>query len=141
MLILDTDHVTMLQWAESEEALRLWARLEQAPGEEHATTIISDEEQSRGWLTYLSRARTVAQEIEAYRRLDRHLETYRAIKVLTFDDAAGAEYQRLRRARVRIGTMDLKIAAIALAYGATLLSRNLSDFRQVPDLRVEDWTT
>jgi tRNA(fMet)-specific endonuclease VapC len=36
--------------------------------------------------------------------------------------------------------MDLKIAAIVLAHDATLLSRNLSDFRKVPGLKVEDWT-
>jgi len=40
--------------------------------------------------------------------------------------------------------MDLKIAAIALANNAKLLSRNLSDYlsdyRKVPGLQVEDWT-
>jgi tRNA(fMet)-specific endonuclease VapC len=36
--------------------------------------------------------------------------------------------------------MDLKIAAIALAHKATLLSRNLRDFSRVPDLKVEDWS-
>jgi tRNA(fMet)-specific endonuclease VapC len=35
---------------------------------------------------------------------------------------------------------DLKIAAISLANNATLLSRNMQDFRRVPGLRVEDWT-
>ena len=40
---------------------------------------------------------------------------------------------------IRIGAMDLKIASIALANNATLLSRNLKDFGKVPDLKVEDW--
>jgi predicted nucleic acid-binding protein len=42
--------------------------------------------------------------------------------------------------KVRIGTMDLRIASIALANGFTLLTRNLVDFQQVPGLKVEDWT-
>jgi predicted nucleic acid-binding protein len=37
--------------------------------------------------------------------------------------------------------MDLKIAAICLVEGATLLSANLKDFQQVPGLHVEDWLT
>ncbi|MEO5802504.1 MAG: type II toxin-antitoxin system VapC family toxin, partial [Verrucomicrobiota bacterium] len=40
---------------------------------------------------------------------------------------------------VRIGSMDLKIACIALAHDATLLTRNVNDFSQVPGLRVENW--
>lgn len=43
--------------------------------------------------------------------------------------------------RLGIGTMDLRIAAIAIANEATLLSRNLKDFARVPDLKVEDWLT
>jgi tRNA(fMet)-specific endonuclease VapC len=35
--------------------------------------------------------------------------------------------------------MDLKIAAIALAYDATVLTRNVSDFGKVTGLKVEDW--
>ena len=41
--------------------------------------------------------------------------------------------------RIRIGTMDLKIAAITIANNATLLSRNLKDFNKVTGLEVEDW--
>ena len=63
------------------------------------------------------------------------------MEVLDFDDEAAAEYRKLRGMKVRIGTMDLKIAAITLAHGALLLSRNLRDFKRVPGLDVEDWTS
>jgi tRNA(fMet)-specific endonuclease VapC len=68
------------------------------------------------------------------------VERFRRIPLVDFDERAADEYERLRKARIRIGSMDLKIAAIALASDATLLSRNLSDFSKVPGLRVEDWS-
>ena len=102
---------------------------------------VYDQEQMRGWMAYLARARSMAQQITAYGRLLAHLDNYRRIPVLEFDEAAAMVFQRLRRSRLRIGTMDLKIAAIVLARDATLLSRNLDDFSQIPDLRVEDWTS
>jgi tRNA(fMet)-specific endonuclease VapC len=141
MVILDTDHLTLLEWTRREDTECLRARLSDLKEDEKATTVINYEEQVRGWMTYLARTRSVAQEIEAYRRLKRQLEYYCAIKVLDFDERAATEYQRLRKARLRVGTMDLKIAAIVLAHSATLLSRNRSDFGQVPGLKVEDWTT
>lgn len=35
--------------------------------------------------------------------------------------------------------MDLKIASIAIPRNAILVSRNLRDFEEVPNLTVEDW--
>ena len=58
----------------------------------------------------------------------------------TGDSAAANVFEQLRRDRVRIGTMDLKIASITLVHDAILVSRNVSDFRRVRELRVEDWT-
>ena len=60
--------------------------------------------------------------------------------VLPFDAEAAWHFEQLRKAKVRIGTMDLKIAAICLARNATLLTRNLTDFGQVPGLTAEDWS-
>jgi tRNA(fMet)-specific endonuclease VapC len=85
-------------------------------------------------------AQLVNRQVEAYRRLEGMLEFYCETPLLPFDERALEEFQRLWVERVRIGTMDLKIAAIALASDATLLTRNLSDFRKVPGLRVEDWS-
>src|SRR5438874_1582620 len=133
--------MSLLERGDSAAGGRLRARLEQLPADEWVTTIISFEEQTRGWLSAIAKARSVARLIEAYGRLSRQLDNYCRMIVLQFDERAATEYQRLRQSRLRIGAMDLKIAAIVLARGATLLSRNRSDFGQVPGLRVEDWTT
>jgi tRNA(fMet)-specific endonuclease VapC len=140
MVVLDTDHLSLLQWNVGTEGRRLAKRLAVIPADEIVTTIINFEEQMRGWLSYLGKARTVTQQIDAYSRLTRHLEYYRQIPVLSFDETAAVEFQHLRLQHRRVGTMDLKIAAIVLSTGATLLSRNLSDFGRIEGLKTEDWT-
>ena len=140
MLILDTDHLTIIQRTTEPAYTVLRSRLQQARPRESYTTVVSFEEQMRGWLTVLAQSRDIHQEVAAYRRLHALLTFFGDITVLDCDTTAADLFLQLRRARVRIGSMDLKIAAIALSHGAMLLSRNLTDFRQVPDLHVEDWT-
>ena len=62
-----------------------------------------------------------------------------SVTVLDFDEWAESEYHRLRKSGVNIGTLDLRIAAIALVLDATLLTANAKDFSKVPGLRFEDW--
>ncbi len=140
MVILDTDHMSVLERREQSAVGYLLNRLASLSPAEVMTTVISYEEQMRGWMAYLAQARSMAQQITAYGHLLSHLDNYRRIPVLPFDEAAATQFQRLRRSRRRLGTMDLKIAAIVLSREATLLSRNLGDFRQIPNLQVEDWT-
>ena len=139
MYVLDTDHMSLLEW-DNEGSQILRERLADCDPTEVATTIISYEEQMRGWMAYVAKAGTMAKQVEAYHRLRTHLDNYRQIPVLDFDDNAATIYQQLRRARIKIGTMDLKIAAIAISLDATLTSRNLVDFEKVPGLKVEDLT-
>ena len=140
MVVLDTDHLNVLERNTSPGSTTLRAHLTRLPPDEVVTTIISYEEQMQGWMAYLAQSRSVAQQVVAYGRLLQHLDNYRRIPVLAFDEAAALVFQRLRRTRLRVGTMDLKIAAIVLCRGALLLSKNLTDFGQVPGLQVEDWT-
>jgi tRNA(fMet)-specific endonuclease VapC len=139
MIVLDTDHMSLLEWG-SAEAARLRERLASCDEGEVFTTIVNYEEQMRGWMAYLAGAKSLSKQLEAYRRLRNHLENYRQIPVLDFDEAAAGIYERLRKSRVRIGTMDLKIAAIVISLDATLLSRNKRDFAKVPGMKFEDWT-
>lgn len=141
MLVLDTDLITLLQWQASAAFRRLKQRLDAvATTEPIRVTIVSFEEQTRGWLAQIAKARESQHQVSAYRRLHELHEDYCRRIVLDYDQAAVEQFGRLRKAKLRIGTMDLKIAAIALAHDATLLSRNLADYRKVPALRVEDWT-
>ncbi len=140
MIVLDTDHVTVLQRRSEPAATILRTRLHHLPPEEVGTTIITVQEQLRGWSAVIHRATRPEQEVFAYRQLYAVLRFFAAMPVMLFDHAAVARVAQLRAARVRIGTMDLKIAAIALVHDALLLSRNVSHVARIPALRVEDWT-
>lgn len=139
MIILDTDCISLLERDNANAAL-LRVRLAEVSPHEAATTIVTFEEQMRGWLAYLAKARSLENQITAYAKLSRFLDNYRDIPVLPFDEVAAAELRRLQSLKIRVGRMDLKIASIALAHNAQLITRNLSDFEQIPNLQIADWT-
>jgi tRNA(fMet)-specific endonuclease VapC len=139
--ILDTDVFTLCALPDSRDYLRLHARfLELDAADKIVTTIVTYEEQTRGWLAFATKSRDTQHQIKAYRRMKQHLVAYLGFEVLEFDAAAGKEFDQLRRAKLAVGSSDLKIAAIAIAHDAMLLSRNLKDFHRIPGLKVDDWT-
>jgi tRNA(fMet)-specific endonuclease VapC len=141
MLILDTDLLTLVQRCEGAAYERLAGRLDEAADKQPiGVTVISYEEQMRGWLAYIAGQRNASRQVEAYAHLEELIRDFEDRLILSFDQNAADTFAGLQRSRIRIGTMDLKIASIVLTNGATLLSRNLRDFRKVPGLRVEDWT-
>jgi len=139
VIVLDTDVLSIVQRADGPAYDRLAQRLD-AADDEVAVSIVSFEEQMRGWLAYVARSKTLNQQIEGYAKLHALLDDFTSRPVLDFDQDDAAEFERLIRLKLRLGTMDLRIAAITLANNALLLSKNLTDFRKVPGLRVEDWT-
>ena len=138
MIILDTDHISVLQHAESEAAQRLSRRLAEAL-EQISTTAATVEEQCRSWLALINRYSDVRRQVTYYARFVDTIRFSARWRILPFGEQAAEEFQRLRREGVRIASTDLKIAAITLVHNGTLISRNLRDFEKVPDLRVQDW--
>jgi tRNA(fMet)-specific endonuclease VapC len=65
---------------------------------------------------------------------------FRTIAVIGFDAQAQAVFKALLARKIRIGTQDLRIAAVALSQGATLVTRNQRDFAVIPSLKTEDWS-
>jgi tRNA(fMet)-specific endonuclease VapC len=138
MLILDTDHFVEYQKGTSPEAQRLKQRLDEANAP-LSTTIVTVEEVMRGWLAAIRRTSDPFRQINAYAKLRQLFRSFATWDLLDWTAASAAEFAVLKSAKTRVGTMDLKIACIALANDATLLSRNLQDFERVPGLRVVDW--
>jgi tRNA(fMet)-specific endonuclease VapC len=93
----------------------------------------------RGWLAGVRRARNVVDQVYPYDQLINLVRFFQAWEMLRFGEDSAARFASLRGQRIRIGTQDLKIAAIALESNALLLSANLVDFDRVPGLRVENW--
>jgi tRNA(fMet)-specific endonuclease VapC len=138
--LLDTDHISILQRQSGAEYARLIARIAQVPRADLAFCIVSFHEQALGCNAYIARAKKSVDVVRGYRMFDRILTAFAAAVVMSFDTSASVAFEGLVAKRVRISTMDLRIASIALSQGLTLLTRNSIDFSKVPGLTVEDWT-
>lgn len=141
MILLDTDHLSVLTYPGGAGYVHLTARMQAAGIQTFATTVVCVEEQLRGWLAFIHRLRDIRKQIPAYARLGRVFDFLRDWRIVPFDDPAADEFQRLRKQRIQIGTQDLKIASIALVQNALLLSANMRHFRRISGLHVENWLT
>ena len=141
MFLLDTDHLVIMQRNAQPEADRLRRRMKRFNQTDFFVSVVSIHEQMLGANKYVSQARTRASVIRGYQMIETALLDYNQFQILPFDEPAAIKFDELRQAGVRIGTMDLRIASIALSHECTVLTRNGVDFDKVPDLQVDDWTT
>lgn len=139
--LLDTDHISFLQRRSAPEHSILAARMSQYRLADFAFSVVSFLEQALGAHTYVGRARTTSDLIRGYKLLSEIVRGFLNAPVLPFDAAAGAALDGLRVQRVRLASMDLRIAAIALSRNLILLTRNERDFGRVPGLLTENWTS
>src|SRR5882762_9421352 len=103
MILLDTDHLTLLKYTTSPRCQALMARMRASPDSDIGTTIISVEEQWRGWFAVVARHRDVRRQIKPYQELV-ELHTFLSDwTIKPFDDAAADRFEHFRAGGVRIG--------------------------------------
>jgi tRNA(fMet)-specific endonuclease VapC len=137
MYLLDTDTLSRLH-AGDQRLQTYRARFEPA---QVATTAITRIEMLQGRFDFILKATDGEQLFRAFAWLVRSEELLGQIFLLPINDRVTAAFDDLRRNKKlkKIGRADLLIAATALAHAATLVTRNLRHFRQIPGLQVEIW--
>jgi tRNA(fMet)-specific endonuclease VapC len=140
MYILDSDHLSILQRQQGIEYDNLFVRCSRLKAVDFFVTIISFHEQFNGWTKFVARAKDSGALVKGYTELEIVVDTFSRAQVLPFSAAAADVYDELRQQKVRIGSMDLRIASITVGNQMTLLTRNTVDFERVPNLSFADWT-
>jgi tRNA(fMet)-specific endonuclease VapC len=136
LFVLDTDTLVLFQEGHATVCQRLLSQ----PLDDLAVTVISVEEQLSGWYTLLRRSRDSAQLARAYQRLADTTQLLGRFPILSFTESAIQRFEELKSLKLTVRHMDLRIAAITLEHGGTLVTRNVRDFRGIPSLVVEDWS-
>jgi predicted nucleic acid-binding protein len=103
-------------------------------------TAITAEESIRGAFKLINDKKP-EKIMAGYRVLSLNLYALARYQILPFDDAAYQRFSSIPKdVRRKIGTLDCRIAAIALSRGFKIITRNTQHFQLVPGLTCEDWT-
>ncbi|WP_295614477.1 type II toxin-antitoxin system VapC family toxin [Chamaesiphon sp. GL140_3_metabinner_50] len=112
----------------------------QIPIADFGISIITVHEQFLGSHTYIARTRNAQDLVRGYEFMNKLVANIKTIPVAPFDNTASTLFESFQSQRIKVATMDLRIAAIASSRGLILLTRNHRDFIKVPGLTIEDWT-
>ena len=133
MYLLDTDILSNL--TKRTPSTALVAKLASVPREDQFTSTITLGEMVYGAYRLRTHTRLLLE------RLDKTLLPN--LPVLPFDVAAARIYGEVRAELERRGTplgeADLRIGAIALCRGLTVVTGNVRHFQRIPELSVENW--
>ena len=102
-------------------------------------SIVAVQEATSGWLARINSLSAGRDQVRSSASFQKTITAFTNYSILPFDTDAAEIFHKLKREHPRTGTMDLKIAAVCLAHDATLLTRNVGDFENSTDLRVENW--
>lgn len=138
MILLDTNVLSELMRPRPHESVLAWLA-RQRRSDLYATSI-NKAEILYGIALLPEGRRKAALAADAERMFSEDLK----FRVLAFDEAAAVHYASLRCARSRMGKpfppLDAQIAAIALAAGAGIATRNITDFEGCGLPTVNPWS-
>ncbi len=123
-------------------SLNLSRRAAVIPVHDQFVPIVVVEEILRGRLNSIRQAEAGKVKLSvsrAYELLEQSLNAFRQVLTLPYTPKAEELYEMWRPLKLRIGTHDLRIAAICVVHSATLVTRNERDFAQIPGLGFEVW--
>jgi tRNA(fMet)-specific endonuclease VapC len=140
MFLLDTDHISL--------ALRgnpkIVSQLQNLRKSQWAVSVISIQEIFNGWISVLNDPRYKDQQVELYTRLWQSNEFFQRAQVLNFDASADTTYKQLLQKHPHLSKRrlekDVKIASVAIASQAIMVTRNQRDFTLIPGLQIQDWS-
>lgn len=138
MIAFDTDVFTEILAGDAAYVQRARA----IPREEQSVPIVVVEEILRGRLNAIRLAEGGKSHFtieQAYGWLAQSLRDFQRLRLLLHSSVAEARFREWRSRQIRVPTHDLRIAAICVAEGAKLVSRNRRDFEGIPGLNVEFW--
>jgi tRNA(fMet)-specific endonuclease VapC len=137
MHLLDTDTLTHFQSGHGDVADHI-RRMGVA---NVATTIITAIEVLRGRHAFVLKAATGNKLVQAAESLRRSEQLLSSLRIIPIDRMVADWFDELQQNRKpkSIGRADLLIACITLAHDATVVTRSVRHFRQVPGLIVENW--
>jgi tRNA(fMet)-specific endonuclease VapC len=134
--ILDTDILSLYQHGHSKVA---WA-VDAHPIKSVGIKVISVEEQVIGWLNAVRQTKRPDRRARAYQGLADAVTSWERFEIVAYSEPSMLHYDHLRKMKMRIGGNDLRIAAIALEAGATVVTKNHVDFARIPGLNIVDWS-
>jgi tRNA(fMet)-specific endonuclease VapC len=109
---------------------------------EQAVPAVVAEEVIRGRFAAIRQAEAGKGKVtlpEAYELFEQSFRALAAFRLLAYTDAADKLVEAFRKGKLRVGTRDLRIAAICMVHVATLVTRNARDYSQVPGLTLDVW--
>lgn len=134
--LLDSSTITLLEYSDN----KVIEAAEQHKNDGVVVSTVTVEEALGGWYTCIRQAKTFHDQARASQSMAQTMMLLNKFPIIAVTESSLRHAESLVKAKLNIGRMDLKIAALALELDVTVVTNNIRDFSRVPGLKVEDWS-